>query len=370
MHLTRPTFNRHALSLVVTAAVTGMVGVAVGTVVTRQALSTGARPAAVVAGGVKPAAGTPSHASPPSAAVSRATRAAAFRPRDAWIKVSVATVWIGPHKPRPIDRPALSAHPDIHAWLRPQTLAQRLALTSRVMTQGLLGDRVVVVEQRADWDRVRLVSQRGSGFPEGIVGWVPRRQLTLQRPDAGAANARTATVTAARVHLHAVGGHLSVPASYGTQVKVLHRSKHKVQVAVPGIGPAVAPASAVTLSPHVSGRAVVNAARRFLGVPYLWGGVSNWGIDCSGLTFLAYREMGITLPRDAADQSQHGHYVKRAALRPGDLVFFGSGRWGSIHHVGIYAGQGMLLHAPHTGSHVMYTPLRKFHDYWGARRYL
>lgn len=352
-----------AVSVVVTAAVAGTLGIGVSALATRHALSTGARPAAVIA-----AAGKPAVAMPPSRPASRSTgKAAPFAPRDAWVRVSVATIWVGPHKPRPIDRPALSAHPDIHAWLRPQSLAQRLGLIDRVMTQALLGDRVVVLEQRPDWDRVELVSQRGSGFPDGIIGWVPRRQLTLQRPAAGP---RVATVISARVHLHGVGGHAGVPASYGTRLPVISRTSTKVRVDVPGLGPAVAPASALALSPHESGKAVVNAGRRFLGVPYLWGGMSNWGIDCSGLTFLAYRQLGITLPRDAADQSQHGRRVKRHNLRPGDLVFFGPGKWGSIHHVGIYAGHGMLLHAPHTGSHVKFTPLSKFHDYWGARRYL
>src|SRR3954447_140196 len=92
------------------------------------------------------------------------------------------------------------------------------------------------------------------------------------------------------------------------------------------------------------------------------------GIDCSGLTYDAAQQVGITLPRDAADQSRVGAPVTRKALRPGDLVFFGSGARANIHHVAIYIGRGRVLHAPHTGSSVRIDPPRHFPDYWGAPR--
>jgi cell wall-associated NlpC family hydrolase len=96
--------------------------------------------------------------------------------------------------------------------------------------------------------------------------------------------------------------------------------------------------------------------------------MSRHGIDCSGLTYRVLRELGRTLPRDAADQARHGHRVLRRNLQPGDLVFFGPTGWKSIHHVGIYAGSGLVLHAPHTGARVRLTPLTAWSDYWGARR--
>ena len=96
--------------------------------------------------------------------------------------------------------------------------------------------------------------------------------------------------------------------------------------------------------------------------------MTSYGIDCSGLTYLAFRPMGVTLPRDAADQALVGYAVARKHLLPGDLVFFGTGAHVNIHHVGIYIGHGLVLHAPHTGSTVRITPLSTWSDYWGARR--
>jgi cell wall-associated NlpC family hydrolase len=63
-----------------------------------------------------------------------------------------------------------------------------------------------------------------------------------------------------------------------------------------------------------------------------------------------------------------GKPVHRKDLRKGDLVFFGTGAWQNIHHVGIYAGHGLVLHAPYTGAVVQFTKLRGWSDYWGARR--
>jgi gamma-D-glutamyl-L-lysine dipeptidyl-peptidase len=89
---------------------------------------------------------------------------------------------------------------------------------------------------------------------------------------------------------------------------------------------------------------LVATARRFSGVPYLWGGMSVQGIDCSGLTSRVYAVNGIELPRDADMQfdDPRARPVERADLRPGDLVFFGQKK---ITHVGIYAGDGRFINA-------------------------
>lgn len=113
-------------------------------------------------------------------------------------------------------------------------------------------------------------------------------------------------------------------------------------------------------------RRVVVAARRFLGVPYAYGGASRSGVDCSGLAMLAYRSAGIRLDHYTGAQWRVGRRVV-GRLLPGDLVFFGS-RGGDPWHVGIYVGHGRYIHAPQTGDHVRVATLRSHRDYLGARR--
>jgi hypothetical protein len=89
---------------------------------------------------------------------------------------------------------------------------------------------------------------------------------------------------------------------------------------------------------HVGGRRIVATAKRFLGVPYLWGGLSPLGFDCSGLVQSVFGFHGITLPRDSKDQRTVGFAVDRSHLKPGDLLF-------SPGHVAISCGGGAFIHA-------------------------
>jgi cell wall-associated NlpC family hydrolase len=112
-----------------------------------------------------------------------------------------------------------------------------------------------------------------------------------------------------------------------------------------------------------------HTAKSFTGLHYLWGGLSGFGLDCSGLTWLDYRVHGIRIPRDALPQSRRGRHTR--TRRVGDLLFYASN--GRVHHVSMYIGGGYVIHAPHTGSWVQIVrfseqPLRS--EYVGARRYL
>ena len=99
-------------------------------------------------------------------------------------------------------------------------------------------------------------------------------------------------------------------------------------------------------------RLVLRVARRQLGVPYVYGGASRGGFDCSGLTLYVYQRLERGLPHGATDQSHRGSRVSLRHLEVGDLVFYGGP--GSYHHVGIYAGRGRIIHAPHSGAVVRY----------------
>ena len=119
----------------------------------------------------------------------------------AWVQVSVATVWHLPSSPRPVDAPALGDPAGIEHWLTRLSVTQRLGLDSRINTQVLLGQEVLVLARRGRWSEVEVPDQRGSRFPDGIIGWVPNVQLSAVAPPA---KFREVIVSVARTWLYAV----------------------------------------------------------------------------------------------------------------------------------------------------------------------
>lgn len=129
--------------------------------------------------------------------------------------------------------------------------------------------------------------------------------------------------------------------------------------------PSVTTAKAV-FSGSASGSEAVRIAKSYIGVPYVYGGTTPNGFDCSGFVQYVYRQMGISINRVAADQAKNGTYVAKEDLQPGDLVFFAKpGR--TIHHVGMYVGNGQYIHAPYTGRTIAIENLTR-RDYYTARR--
>ena len=126
--------------------------------------------------------------------------------------------------------------------------------------------------------------------------------------------------------------------------------------------PAVAAPAPVMAAPAARYGGVVGIAMQYLGVPYVWGGASPSGFDCSGFIMYVYGKMGISLPHHAASQYGMGSPVSRDQLEAGDLVFFNG-----LGHVGIYIGGGSFIHAPHSGDVVKISSLS---DSWYAQTYV
>jgi cell wall-associated NlpC family hydrolase len=107
----------------------------------------------------------------------------------------------------------------------------------------------------------------------------------------------------------------------------------------------------VPASPRAA--AAVAAARRAVGVPYVWGMAGPGGFDCSGLTQWAYSQAGVAIPRTSQAQRYAGRQVSADQARPGDLVTYRD----DASHVGMYMGNGQVVHAPYPGAQVRYDPI-------------
>lgn len=112
---------------------------------------------------------------------------------------------------------------------------------------------------------------------------------------------------------------------------------------------------------------IVNTAKKYLGVPYVWGGETPSGFDCSGFVQYVYKQHGISISRTTYDQVKQGVHVDKNNLQPGDLIFFNN-----ANHVGMYVGDGQFIHAPSTGDVIKISSLSSNYytqNYYEARRY-
>lgn len=129
--------------------------------------------------------------------------------------------------------------------------------------------------------------------------------------------------------------------------------------------------SNVQISSAESGNKFVDTAKKYLGTPYVWGGASPSGFDCSGLMQYVYAQNGIKIPRVSQDQFKSGSAVSSENIMPGDLVFFKGYTKDAQNpgHVGMYIGNGKYIQAPKTGDVVKVSNMSDRSDYVGARRY-
>jgi cell wall-associated NlpC family hydrolase len=142
-------------------------------------------------------------------------------------------------------------------------------------------------------------------------------------------------------------------------------STNGVEVLNASAGAVTQPADPIYAPPPGKYGGAVGIAMQYLGTPYVWGGASPGGFDCSGFVMYVFGQVGVSLPHNAAAQYGYGMPVSQDQLQPGDLVFFNG-----LGHVGIYIGGGQFIHSPHTGDVVKISSISGWYSstWVGARR--
>jgi cell wall-associated NlpC family hydrolase len=279
----------------------------------------------------------------------------------ALVAVSVSTAWTSPEAPRPCDAPAIAAKPDVARWVAQMTTEERLGLQNdKTLTQLLLGDRVLIDEVVDGWTKIVAPDQPCPHLDRrGYIGWIPSAHLAPHdgidhsHAEVYIVNSITSTLLASPD-----GKPTDITAVLGTRLTVAGPAKARyLPVIVPGRAePLWATLSDLVTAPTQPPTAadVLDIAERLVGVPYIWGGASSYGIDCSGLVYLAHRHAGFSVPRDADDQAEASRALgSEEEAQPGDLHFFARPD-SAIHHVGIVRGDQQTLHASGTAGRVQH----------------
>lgn len=246
--------------------------------------------------------------------------------------------------------------------------------SEEMVTQALMGQPAWIVEESNDWAKVQTW--------DGYSGWALRKWL-IERPDGQeyASAAQVGVVRELIVDVHERAdprSEIITKAVISTTLEMLGHNDDWAVASLPGGKTGHLKGTSVYLTardkrlPPLQDTMVLTA-KRFIGVPYLWGGTSPFGIDCSGFTQLVYRIHGVNLLRNSRHQAEDSRArpVERQELSLMDLVFFAGGDDKErITHVGMWVGEGRFIHSA-GGDGVIISRLdeeRYSSVYYGARR--
>ena len=232
-----------------------------------------------------------------------------------------------------------------------------------MVSQAIYGANVGIVEQKDGWARIRT--------PDDYLGWTPLSALLPGRPYA--AGPKAAEVQSLFAHIyreasvtkHAPADHDSLREPPGSSGRARRTTAAGSRSACPTTAPDGCRRATSRVNPRkLSISETLEFSKRFLGLPYTWGGTSSYGYDCSGFSQMLGRRRGVSMPRDAQPQADWSGVVPvdRKDLQPGDLLYFGASDK-KITHTGIYMGDGKFINAT---THL--TPMVRIDDlndpYW------
>ncbi|MDV6378037.1 S-layer homology domain-containing protein [Sporosarcina sp. GW1-11] len=296
------------------------------------------------------------------------------------VNVPVTTLWKQPDAQRTVDAFATAKTPDITKWVAAMNIKEKQWLVGKIETQALYGQTVKVLQTKGEWAQVVVIDQSSPKHKEGYPGWLPKNHLTTTYPNYKTCDTAMVTTRSADLTNDIVGKKSFRTISFNTALPIVGEKQGSFAVQTPADGVKYIDKSSVKRVDAKKGiakptaRQLLDTAKIFDGLPYLWAGTSGFGLDCSGFTYSVYRQYGIDIPRDASVQAITGTKVLKKDLQPGDLLFFAYNKGkGNVHHVGMYIGKGQMIHAPNPKRTVEIIPMitEPYNtEYSGARRYI
>lgn len=216
---------------------------------------------------------------------------------------------------------------------------------AEVVSQAIYGTNVGVVESRTGWLHVRT--------PDDYTGWMPAEELrSVEKPYASSGRVAWVDNLFANIYRepNVTRRRPLITVPFETRLEAIAEPQDNprwLEIRLPDDRAGWLQRGDVTFENRpLSVAETIELGRRFLGLPYTWGGTSSFGYDCSGFTQMLCRRRGTLMPRDADMQASWEGVVpvKREDLKPGDLLFFGSAT-GHITHTGMYVGEGKFINA-------------------------
>ncbi len=195
--------------------------------------------------------------------------------------------------------------------------------SAEMVTQLLFGEVVVIKEKQNNW--IFMQSQQ-----DNYEGWIDEKQIRYITQDEALTWEKEQVITTKNTEIIGPIGKLTVPqGAYISKNSPKHFfiGKHSY-----------------TSKYNITQSTILQFSKTYLNTPYLWGGKSNYGIDCSGFSQIVYRSQGTELPRDASQQAQLGNSINRKQVKAGDLAFF-INEAGRVIHVGILLSKSKIIHA-------------------------
>ena len=230
-----------------------------------------------------------------------------------------------------------------------------------VDSELLYGDIVEVLETSGEYAQVTVIKQAYKNEPKGYPGWIFNKDLA-SIPDGWSEELDQIAVKQPIAKINIIKDNQSsqMDLSIGTILSVLEETTDEYKVLIPaGIGiNGKRDAHLLSDLPLNAVDQLINNAKSFLDLRYVWAGTSAAGFDCSGFVYTLFRTFNIWLSRDAQEQVFEGEAHSYEEAKPGDLLFFAYQEgYGEVHHVGIYLGEDQMIHSQTPGSKVMITKL-------------